>query len=78
MRSRTRLLLAAIVALLLQFPFADFYYPAGWAVWDLATGEVGDGPRVFWVAWAAAVIAVYAVVAYLALTVVASVAKRAR
>lgn len=78
MQARRRLLLAVIGALLLQFPSADFYYPAGRALWDLATGEVGDGPRSFWVAWAVAVIAAYTIVVYLVLTAMALLAKRVR
>jgi hypothetical protein len=76
MRIRLRVLLAVIVALLLPFPGGIGYYPAGRALWDLAIGDVGEGPRSYWVLWATGVLAIYTGVVFLALTVVAVVREK--
>lgn len=57
-------LLGAIIGLVVPFPGARDYYPLGIALRDFLIGDIGHGPRVYWVAVAFAVWVVYAMVGF--------------
>ena len=51
LRPRTVAALSVPLALVAQTPDGRGYYPMGRAMWEMAFGDVGHGPRAFWLAW---------------------------